>query len=489
MREAEAAIAQLDQIHGRPTKRAELLLTAARSALAAGEPATALAWATEARQLFDRQGRRWWRAHADLARVSAGIEAGPATAALLRDAQRCVRELSDLSSPDQPLARLATGRVALALGRMAVANEQLVAAAAGRRHGPPLSRAVAWLAEALRAEAVGDSQRLMYACRRGLDVIDEYRSMLGSSELRAQTTAHGAELANLGQRHALRLGRPRLHAGLERAVAGCRTGRASGASSRRRGTASRACGDAQHQQPSSPRARTWVLQTGPLRQERQRLERAVRARALRTLGAGRRDAQHLGTRGFVISALLDELGNDRLLELVDIDGQLHVLACGEGRVRLFTAGSTEQAAREVTFARFMLRRLAVGPTVPSPADVNNRLRRMGETLEQVLLGGAGDLGDGKVIVVPPGRLHAVPWGLLPQLRSRAVSVVPSASSWLRAHRAAAGDGQNATSGSVVLVRGPAWPRRAPRSLNWPLTIPARSKLLYSATAPRRQRES
>ena len=50
----------------------------------------------------------------------------------------------------------------------------------------------------------------MYACRRGLDVIDEYRSMLGSSELRAQTTAHGAELANLGQRHALRLGRPRL---------------------------------------------------------------------------------------------------------------------------------------------------------------------------------------------------------------------------------------------------------------------------------------
>ena len=238
MREAEAAIAQLDQIHGRPTKRAELLLIAARSALAAREPTTALAWATEARQLFDRQGRRWWRAHADLARVSAGIEAGPATATLLRAAQRCVRELSDVSSPDLPLARLATGRVALALGRMPMANEQLVAAAAGRRHGPPLSRAVAWLAEALRAEAVGDSQRLMYACRRGLDVIDEYRSMLGSSELRAQTTAHGAELANLGQRHALRLGSAQAHAGLERAVARCRIGRAFGASSRRRGTAS-----------------------------------------------------------------------------------------------------------------------------------------------------------------------------------------------------------------------------------------------------------
>ena len=72
--------AQLDQIHGRPTKRAELLLTAARCALAAREPTKALAWATEARKLFDRQGRRWWRAHAELVRVSAGVDAGPATA-------------------------------------------------------------------------------------------------------------------------------------------------------------------------------------------------------------------------------------------------------------------------------------------------------------------------------------------------------------------------------------------------------------------------
>src|SRR5262249_59954120 len=44
----------------------------------------------------------------------------------------------------------------------------------------------------------------------GLAVLDEYRSIFGSSELRAQSTAHGAELAALGQRHAARLGRPRL---------------------------------------------------------------------------------------------------------------------------------------------------------------------------------------------------------------------------------------------------------------------------------------
>ena len=66
---------------------------------------------------------------------------------------------------------------------------------------------------------------------------------------------------------------------------------------------------------------------------------------------------------------------------------------------------------------------------------------------------AADLGDGNVIVVPPGKLHAVPWNLLPCFRSRAVSVVPSAASWMRARRAAADDIQNAA-GPVVLIRGP-----------------------------------
>jgi tetratricopeptide (TPR) repeat protein len=454
IQEAEAAIGQLDQIHGRPTKRAELLLTAAKSAMAASEPQKALVWATEARRLFDRQGRRWWRAHAELARVSAGVAAGPATAALFREAQRCVREMSELSSPDKPLAQLATGRVALALGRTAVANEHLAAAATGRRHGPPLSRAVAWVAEALRAEAVGDSQRLMYACRRGLDVIDEYRSMLGSSELRAQTTAHGAELAKLGQRDALRLRRPSLMLAWSerwRAVAlAVPPVRPPADEELQAELAAMRDISSRLSQGTS-----LGLRSAPLRHEQQRLERAVRARALRTLGAGRRDTPRSGIRGFIVSGLLDELGDDHLLELVDIDGELHVLVAGRGKVRRFAAGTTAQAAREVGFARFMLRRLAYGSGVPSQAEADRRLTRMGERLERILLGEAGaHVGDGNVIVVPPGKLHAVPWGLLPRLRSRAVSVVPSAAYWLRARRAVTDDLQSARAGPVVLVRGP-----------------------------------
>jgi CHAT domain-containing protein len=52
-------------------------------------------------------------------------------------------------------------------------------------------------------------------------------------------------------------------------------------------------------------------------------------------------------------------------------------------------------------------------------------------------------------VVPTGKLHAVPWGLLPSLRERATAVTPSASAWLRARRAPRPDEDR-----VVLVGGP-----------------------------------
>jgi hypothetical protein len=439
--------------------------------------------ATEAGRLFGRQGRRWWRAHAQLARVRAAAEVGPATASLLRDARRCVRELAALSSPDLPLAQLAAGLVALALTSNANADDRatagragavttttdgalpragrlvtemdrhFAAAAAERRHGPALSRAVAWLAQAHRVEAGGDTRRLMHACRRGLAVLDEHRSIFGSSELRAQSTTHGAELAALGQRHAVRLGRPRLM--LEwserwRAVALAVPSVRPPADEvlqadlvALRDVNSRLA-----------RARDLGLPVTSLERDEQRLERAVRGRALQ---AAIRDIPRDGTgidRAFDGGALLDELGADRLVELLDVDGELHALVCGSGQVRRYTVGPMEQAARGVQFARHALRRVAHGPPVsPDDAVVHDWLAKLGEKLDRVLLGEASDhLGDGSLIIVPPGKLHAVPWGLSPRLRDRAVSVAPSAATWLRARRTT--DRAGLAAGTVVLVRGP-----------------------------------
>ena len=82
--------------------------------------------------------------------------------------------------------------------------------------------------------------------------------------------------------------------------------------------------------------------------------------------------------------------------------------------------------------RFVLRRLAPGASQPEGELMFNH---RGTRLEDSLLGDAVvGLGDGPVVVVPPARLRAVPWTLMPSLRDRVVTVAPSASTSLRACR-------------------------------------------------------
>ena len=64
LRDADAAIRGLERSHGQATKVAELLLTAARAALACADPQTALLRGEAARRLFRTQRRPWWYAHA-----------------------------------------------------------------------------------------------------------------------------------------------------------------------------------------------------------------------------------------------------------------------------------------------------------------------------------------------------------------------------------------------------------------------------------------
>jgi len=78
------------------------------------------------------------------------------------------------------------------------------------------------------------------------------------------------------------------------------------------------------------------------------------------------------------------------------------------------------------------------------------LDAIGARLEAALLGDVVTrLVDGPVVVVPTGRLHAVPWSLLPSLRHRPTSVTPSAAAWLRARNAVPPSTER-----VVLIGGP-----------------------------------
>jgi len=187
------------------------------------------------------------------------------------------------------------------------------------------------------------------------------------------------------------------------------------------------------------------MPSASLQKEQQRLETEVRASALRAQGNGR------WTRApFSPADLLDELGQAQLIEIVDVDGRLHVLTCGSGRIRQFAAGQASDALKAADFARFALRRLARSRPGADPASALAVLDQAGPALQQALLGPAvRQLGDGPVIIVPTGKLHPIPWAILPALKDRVTSVAPSAAAWMRAHRAPEPRHRH-----VVLARGP-----------------------------------
>jgi len=255
---------------------------------------------------------------------------------------------------------------------------------------------------------------------------------------------HGAELAALAQRHAAQARRPRLLLTW---------------SERWRATAYavppvRPSADPELNASLAAlrmvtrgldQARSQGMPSASLQKEQQRLETEVRASALRGRG------NEPWTRApFSPADLLDELGPAQLIEIVDIDGDLYVLACGSGRIRQFAAGRADDAMKAADFARFALRRLARSRPGDDLASQLAILDKAGPALQRALLEPAlRHLGDGPVIIVPTGKLHPIPWAILPALKDRVISVAPSASAWMRAHQAPEPEHRH-----VTLARGP-----------------------------------
>ena len=438
--EADAAIGVLDGIGGQATRKAELLLVAARAARRAGDPHTSIARAELAVRLFAGQRRPWWEAHARLVLIQARVAAGRGSGRLVADAAAVADKLASFGAPAAPEASLLAGRIALGLGWTADAERHLAVAARSRHSGPPLARMTGWAAQALRARSAGSSRGVLEACRRGLDVLDDHRMTLGASELRARATEQGAELAALAQQASVESGGPR------RLLVWSERWRATvlSAPPTRPPADPVLVGDLTSFRVIAAQAEEARMKGRPLpalEREQRRLEREIRSRTLHMRG----DAPGDGAR-FDPGRLLARLGEVRLVELAVLDGRVQVLLCGQGRVRRFEAGLVADAEREAEHVQAGLRRLA-HPGAEGRLPV---VEAMGRRLEELLLGpAAAHLGSGPVVVVPPGRLHRVPWALLPSLRERVLSVSPSASSWLRARETEPPPG-----GRHVLVRGP-----------------------------------
>jgi CHAT domain-containing protein len=422
--EAGAALSRIPPGGGIAFKTAELVFAAATAALAAGHPADARQRARQARRQFQAQRRSLWQARASLVLAEARHAAGEHSPALLRYAEEVAARLEASRADEAMQAHLLAGRIALTRGSVAQAEPHLERTARSRRRGSPLSRSVAWLARALQAEARGNARATVAACARGLDALEEHQMRLGATELRAYGTAHGAELATLAQRDALTRGDARrLLFWSERWRATALTARSAPAGENKELTADlEALRSVSRLLGSTEMA---AARRNALERERRRLEAEVQARTRRLPGRhGSGDGQ------FDLDELVAELGPSTLVELVTVDDVLHAVVVAGRRVRLHTVGPVPE--REVEMTRFVLRRLARGRVQPGDELV---FKHRGAKLEDSLLGDAVvGLGDAPVVIIPPGRLRAVPWTLMPSLRDRAVTVAPSAATWLRARR-------------------------------------------------------
>ncbi|MFG2077621.1 CHAT domain-containing protein [Nonomuraea maritima] len=118
-----------------------------------------------------------------------------------------------------------------------------------------------------------------------------------------------------------------------------------------------------------------------------------------------------------------DLGTGALVEYVaDQDTLLAVLVSGR-RTLLRRLCDVREIKEAIVRLRYALRRQQERTVVETAAAEVERL---------VLRPLAPELGDGPLVVVPVSALHTLPWGALPSLRERPVSVAASAAGWCRA---------------------------------------------------------
>jgi CHAT domain len=186
-----------------------------------------------------------------------------------------------------------------------------------------------------------------------------------------------------------------------------------------------------------------------LRQRRAELERYVTERTWQAAGTGESSAtatfedvaEEAAAAGRTVMIFLER--GTRLAALVVRDGSARLRDLGD-------ATAAEEASRRLLGDLDALagRRLPARMHEVVAASVD---RQRGALTGHLLAPVADLLGDDDLVLVPTGWLSAVPWGVLPPLTGRPVTVAPSASVWLAGRRAAS---RRCAAGPPLLVAGP-----------------------------------
>jgi tetratricopeptide (TPR) repeat protein len=452
---------------------AEADLCLAETQLLSGDAASAAELARAAEAQFTAQHRTAWAALAHHTLLQARLRSGDVEpAAARRAALRSARRLAAAGWIERALeARLTAVELAVAMGRLGQADQELRAAAGALRSAPVSVRTHAWHARATIRLAQGDRRGAVAAIRSGVRALEQYRAVLGATDLRAAASEHSVRLTRLGIRLALQRNRA------EEAFRWAESGRACA-------LRIRPVRPPQDERFAAELAmlRSVIAEIGErtvagqptsgLRRRQAALERAIRDRSRQTPADGLAQPHPPVS----VEEVRANLGDQALVEFVDLGGELVAIAAADGAFSWHPLGETATITRNVDMVLFHLRRL-LRPSGPATrrSSVGRALADAAGQLEHRLLEPLRPvIGNKPLVIVPAGALQSLPWSVLSSCRGRSIAVSPSATAWYLADR------QPQVDGSVLLAAGPGLPGAAAEVAALAALYPAAARLTTPA---------
>lgn len=414
---------------GRQVRLAETYLALAGCALREGDPGGAVQAAREARKFFRAQDRPAWSALASVTLWQAKLLSGECSRHVLSAARKAAANCADQGWPAAAAELwLTAGRTAHRAGMRAASRELLTLAVSSGDQGLATApqRVVGWVASALLAQQDGDRAAVFDACGKGLRTVETYAAAIPAYELRVQAFGLAEELAATAVDEALRTGDPRtVLRWTERARGSALSPRMPHPpedSELRSALVELRAAVAATRESHRSRA-------GERLGEIVELEDRVRQRAMLVDGA--MSGEHR-RRGF--EQVCAQLGDSVLVTMFSHSGRMHILSIVDGRMRIRVVGSEDSVLFRVDRLRHLLaKQVQAGPERVREVFAD-ALGEVAESVEEQLLGDIReDLWSGRpLVIVPTGRLHALPWAALPCCDGRSVTVAPSLRCWLRA---------------------------------------------------------
>ncbi|OQO92959.1 hypothetical protein B1813_12660 [Saccharomonospora piscinae] len=434
---------------------AEAEVARAAAALLDGEYVAARRLAVAARRRFLRRGNLPWAEVAALARLRADatevLERGNRPPARLPLALGAVSDrLAELGLRDETAAaRLLAVRLRLRRGERQVAADLLGTVPTPRRTSPVDHRMLLRLCRAELAVATGNRRSALAQARAGLEELGWARDRMGGLDLLCGTAVHGQELGRLAVGLVLcgvrgQDGARRLFAWQERTRA--QVYRYEPLPAIDDPVLAKYLAEMRHIQRTVQQNRLAGKPVSALENRYAWLQREASRLGWYTSQWGR--PRPVATPDQVAA----ELGERVMVTFVGHGDALAAVVVRDGRFHLVRLGPLDDTVETTRQLRADLDALAPDH-LPAPlaSAVLSSAWRRAERLDEVLLRPLRrHLGDRELVIIPTGSLHALPWGALPSLRGRPLSVAPSATAWLGAASAASPD-------PVVLVGGPGVP--------------------------------